>query len=413
MDNNVFEVTPTMLVYGGDALARLPDGRAVFIPYALPGELCRIRLVEDKDRFARAELLEVVSESELRISPRCQHYMECGGCHYQHIDYSEQLLAKQKILVDQLKRVGKIAQPPVNKTVASPSEWNYRNHLQFLISKTGQPGFQRHRSDQIVPIHECHLPEDSLNSIWPLLDLEFIPGLDRVSLRTGEGGSDSLIVLESSDPQPMEFSVDMPLSAVLQGPGGKIILSGDEFTIIPVHGFPFVVSAGAFFQVNTGMAEVLIDHILDLLPLNEKTVIIEVYSGVGLFSVFLAPNVKNLIAIESHPAACEDFLYNLSGHDNVQLYDMPAEDILSQLDIKPDIILVDPPRAGLSRKVLDQVAALDPDLLVYISCDPATLARDASRLISHGFNLSESTPYDMFPQTYHIESLNLFKRASG
>jgi 23S rRNA (uracil1939-C5)-methyltransferase len=336
--------------------------------------------------------------------------MDCGGCHYQHISYPEQLNIKRSILEDQFKRVGKLDNPPVKDPVPSPEEWNYRNHIQFQISESGQPGFSRHRSNHIVAVQECHLPEESLNRIWPALDLEFIPGLDRINLRTGEEGQDTIIVLESSDPQPMEFTVDLPLSAVIQGPGGEIILSGDEFTIIPVHNFPFVVSAGSFFQVNTKMTEILIDHLLDILPLNKDTVFLEVYCGVGLFSVFIAPQVKELIGIESHPSAGEDFLYNLSAMNNVRLYEALAEDVLSNLKVDPDIILLDPPRAGISGSVLDNVVSLDPDLIVYISCDPATLARDASRFLKQGYMMMESTPFDMFPQTYHIESVNIFQR---
>jgi 23S rRNA (uracil1939-C5)-methyltransferase len=409
MKKNEFEVTPSTLVYGGDALARLPDGRAVFIPFALPDERCRIKIVEEKERYARAELLEVLSGSKHRITPHCQHYMECGGCQYQHINYQEQLNTKQAILKDQLERVGKINDPLVNTIVGSPAEWNYRNHIQFHLAGSGKLGFKRHRSNQIIPIRECHLPDDSLNLIWPTLDLEFIPGLDRVALRSGEAGRDTLIVFETSDPQPVEVSVNQPLSAVLQGPGGEIILSGDDFTIIPILDFPFVVSAGSFFQVNSLVAESILENLLNQLPLDKNAIILDVYSGVGLFSLFLAPRVKELIAIESHSAACDDFLYNLSGHDNVQLYKSPAEDVLGNLELSPDIILVDPPRRGLSRKVLDQVVKLDPSLIVYISCDPATLARDAARLTQQGYQLTESTPYDMFPQTYHIESLNVFR----
>jgi len=412
MDQKEFEVIPSTCVYGGDALARLPDGRAVFVPFALPGETCRIRLVEEKERYARAELLEVISPSPMRITPRCPHFKDCGGCHYQHITYLEQLNIKRAILIDQLKRVGKISEPPVADPIGSPEKWNYRNNIQFQISDLGKPGFSRHRSNQIVPIQECHLPEESINEIWPALDLEYIPGLDRISLRTGEAGNDVLIVFETNDPQPMEFSIDLPISAVLQGPGGEIIISGDDFTIIPVHDFPFVVSAGSFFQVNTKMAEIMIDTLLEILPLDKDTIILDVYCGVGLFSVFLAPLAKKLIAIESHLAAGEDFLYNLSGQDNVEFYDAPAEDVISKLDIDPDIILLDPPRAGISGTVLDGVVALGPKMIVYISCDPATLARDAARFFKQGYELIDSTPLDMFPQTYHIESLNIFRRAS-
>ena len=407
-----FEVKSTTCVYGGDALARLPDGRAVFIPYALPEELLRIRLVEEKERYARGEISEILRPSPDRIEPRCPHFKECGGCHYQHIPYQEQLRIKEAILADQLRRVGKIDTPPVKPIHPSPSAWNYRNHIQFHITEEGCPGFLKHRSSEIVAIQECHLPEEGINQIWPSFNLEFIPGLDRISLRSGEGGADTLILLESQGQESFEFSVDMPLSAVLQGPGGKIILSGDDFTIIPVLDFPFVVSAGSFFQTNTKVAETLVAYLFEVLPL-EDTICLDVYCGVGLFSAFLAPRVKKVIGIESNPSACEDFLYNLSEFKNVELFDLPAEDVIPDLELSPDIILLDPPRAGLSKTVLDNVANLSPDLIVYISCDPATLARDIQRFSNKGYLLKESTPFDMFPQTYHIESVNLLRRISA
>lgn len=410
---NEFEVRPTTCVYGGDALARLPDGRAVFIPFALPDELLRIQLVEEKERYARARILEIIEPSPDRIQPRCPHFQDCGGCHYQHIPYPEQLRIKEDILADQLRRVGKIENPPVTTIQPSPSPWNYRNQIQFHVDPEGRPGFLKHRSNTIVPIEECHLPEENINEIWPQFNLEYIPGLDRVGLRSGEAGQDTLILLESQGDELFEFSVDLPISAVLQGPGGEIILSGDDFTIIPVLDFPFVVSAGSFFQTNTAVAENLVSYLLEVLPLGNAAVCLDVYCGVGLFSAFLAPRVKKVIGIESSPSACDDFLYNLAEFENVELYDLPAEEVLPGLDLSPDIILVDPPRAGLSKTVLDSVADLDPDLIAYISCDPATLARDLQRFGKKGFMLQESTPFDMFPQTYHIESLSLLRRTSS
>ena len=407
-----YEVIPTALVYGGDALARLPDGRAVFIPFALPDEKIRIRLVEDKERYARGEILEIVSPSPKRIQPRCTHYGDCGGCHYQHLPYPEQIKIKQSILIDQLERIGKIPDPPVQEIIPSPQDWHYRNYIQLHISKNGEPGFLKHRSKQLVPIQECHLPEESLNQVWPAFSLEYIPGLDLISLRSGDEGQDTLVVLQSSDPKPIEFTVDVPLSAVHQGPGGEIVLAGDDFTIIPVNEFPFVVSAGSFFQVNSGTAGLLVDFLLDRLPLEAETIILDVYCGVGLFSAFIAPRVAKVIGIESDIKAGEDFSYNLSGFDNVGFYNSPAEEVLPFLDLSPDIILLDPPQEGITKTVLDNVVILNPDLIVYISCDPATLARDAARLIKQGYSLLESTPIDMFPQTFHIGSINIFQSAS-
>ncbi len=371
----------------------------------------RIQLSEEKDRYARGRILEILDPSPLRIKPRCPHFGECGGCHYQHISYHEQLKIKREILVDQLTRVGKQVDPLVFPTQASPFDWNYRNHIQFHIAADGSPGYLKARSHQVIPIRECYLPEESLNEIWPSFNFEHIPGLERVSLRSGEEGQDALLVLESTAEEAFEFSLDLPISAVLQGPGGEIILAGDDFTVIPVRGFPFVVSAGSFFQTNTGVAEMLVESLLEKLPVTEETILLDVYCGVGLFSGFFAPWVKRVIGIESHPGAAEDFLYNLSGFENIDLYDLPAEEVLPDLEIHPDIILLDPPRAGLSKIVLDRVVALEPDLIVYISCDPATLARDVLRFQNQGYTLRESTPFDMFPQTYHIESLNIFQRA--
>jgi 23S rRNA (uracil1939-C5)-methyltransferase len=408
-----FEVKPTTCVYGGDALARLPDGRAVFIPYALPEERLRIRLVEEKERYARGEISEILARSPDRIEPRCPHFQECGGCHYQHIPYQYQLQIKGNILADQLRRVGKIDNPPVQPIHPSPTPWNYRNHIQFHVGEDGKVGFLKHRSNEIVSIQECHLPEESLNKIWPAFDLEYIPGLDRIGLRSGEEGQDILVLLESQGQEPFEFGLDLPLSAVLQGPGGEIVLSGDDFTIIPVLDFPFVVSAGSFFQTNTHVAEDLVNYLLEHLPLERDTVCLDVYCGVGLFSAFLAPRVQKVIGIESNLSACEDYLYNLANFENVALFDLPAEDVLPDLEISPNIILLDPPRSGLSKTVLDSVVGLGPDLIAYVSCDPATLARDAQRFSKQGYSLEESTPFDMFPQTYHIESLNLLRRISS
>jgi 23S rRNA (uracil1939-C5)-methyltransferase len=405
-----FEITPTKFVYGGEVLARLPDGRAVFIPYALPDEELRIRLVEEKERYARGEIIEIIKPSPIRIQPLCPHFGECGGCHYQHISYDEQLKIKKSIFIDQLVRMGKMTDPPVKEIIPSPLAWNYRNQIQLHISKEGDPGFLRHRSNQVVPIQECHLPEDSLNQIWPSLSLEYIPGLDRISLRSGEEGQDTLIVLESSDPKPIEFSVDLSLSAVHQGPGGEIVLAGDDFTIIPIQDIPFVVSAGSQFQVNTMVAELIVNFLLERLPLTDSSLVLDVYSGVGLFSAFLAPEVGKVIAIESNPKAGEDFLYNLAGYENVDFYDQPAEEVLPHLDLALDIILLDPPRAGISKKILDSVVSLNPGMITYISCDPATLARDADRFLKQGYILQESTLFDMFPQTFHIESVNIFQK---
>jgi 23S rRNA (uracil1939-C5)-methyltransferase len=411
-----YDVKLTTSTYGGDTLGRLPDGRAVFVPYTLPGEVVRVRLTEEKKNFARGTLLEVLQSSPERIQSRCPHFNPqakdqpgCGGCHYQHVPYEAQLRMKGAILKDQLERIGKFKDPKVERTISSPQPWNYRNHVQFHLSPAGKLGFQAPRAQEVVPIHECHLPEEAINALWPLLDIESVPGLDRLGIRSGSD-DDLMLVLESSDPEPVSLSLDLPISVVHLGPGGYLVLAGDDHIVIEVKERPFRVSPGSFFQVNTAVAAEMVQHLLDKLPLTVETNLVDAYCGVGLFSAFLAPHVGRVVGIETSSSTCEDFVINLDEFDNVELYEAPVEEVLPNFDFKPDIILVDPPRSGLDRRVVDGILALAPQHLVYVSCDPSTLARDAKRLSTGGYELVQVTPCDLFPQTYHIESISFWAR---
>lgn len=397
--------------YGGDSLGRLEDGRAVFVPFTLPGELARVRISEDKRSYARAELIELLEPAPARDIPRCPHFMQCGGCHYQHMSYPEQLAAKSGILRDQLERIGGFTEIPLLPIIHSPEIWEYRNHIQFHLAPDGRLGFQAARSNEIVPIQECHLPEATLNRIWPQLDIEPAPGLERVGLRLG-AGEEVMLVLESSDPSPLEFDVEeLPISAVHLGPGGALVMAGSDSLVMEVRGRPFQVSAGAFFQVNTAQAGALVAHLLDQLPLTPGLTIMDVYCGVGLFSAFLAPFASRLIGVELDPQACTDYVANLDEFDHVELYTAPAEVVFRDLEVQPDILILDPPRAGLTRPVIDGILARRPPCLAYISCDPATLARDAKRLAVGGYRLVQVAPFDLFPQTFHIESVSIWRLA--
>ena len=231
------EVEMTGMIYGGDAIGRLPDGRAVFVPFALPGERVLVELVEEKRGHARARLLEVLSPADGRIAPRCRHFGICGGCHYQNMDYAHQLETKTNILKDQFMRIAGIKDAPVVAMVPSPSPWNYRNAVQFHLTPEGKLGYQAASSHQVVAISECHLPEVELNETWPLLDLEPIPGLERLGLRIG-AEEDILLTLESSDPKPPELLVELPLSVVYLGPNGATVLAGEDSTLMEVLGRP-------------------------------------------------------------------------------------------------------------------------------------------------------------------------------
>jgi 23S rRNA (uracil1939-C5)-methyltransferase len=413
MTSDLLTVKLEKLTYGGDALGRLSDGRTVFVPFALPGETVRIRSVDEKSGHVRTDLVEVLEPSPERIASKCRHFGICGGCHYQHFPYAAQLTAKTEILRDQLMRIGKIEDPPVKPIVSSSTEWNYRNHIQFHLTHDGKLGYIDAHSRNVIPITECHLPEPPLNLLWPRLEFEPGLGLERVSLRLGVY-YEAMLVLESASPAAPELELEADLSVVHLAGYDAVVMAGDDHLTMRVNDGvndrPFHVSAASFFQVNTEIAGKMVAHLLAHLSVSPATTLLDVYCGVGLFSLFFAPCVGRLIGIESSPSACEDFTLNLDEFDNVELYEAPAEEVLPVLDVKPDIVIVDPPRAGLENAALDALLALSPARLAYVSCDPSTLGRDAARLIAGGYQLLQVTPFDLFPQTYHIESISIFEK---
>jgi len=405
-----YQVKMDKMVYGGDCLGRLPDGRAVFIPFVLPGEVVKIEITKDKKRFARGLPLELLETSPDRITPRCIYFGACGGCQYQNLDYTKQLALKETLMADQLKRIGKIEQAPLQPIVPSPDPWNYRNTVQFHLSREGELGYIHADGEHMLPIKTCHLPCKPINDLWPQLEFDAESPIYRLGIRL-DTYEDLMLIMEGENPKPREFSVDIPISAVYTPPEARLtVLAGNDhltFTMMEHH---FQVSARSFFQVNTAMAEKMIQFLLENLHLSSDSQVIELYAGVGLFSAFLAPRVSQLTAVESSGSACHDFAVNLDDYDNVTLYEAEAEKVLPSLGIQADILIMDPPRAGLAPQVHDALDSVQPQQIAYISCDPATLARDTRKIIDKGYQLVSVTPFDLFPQTGHIESISLFEK---
>lgn len=390
-------------------MGRLDDSRAVFVPFGLPGERVRIRLTDEKRNFARGEIVEILDPSPLRVVPRCIHFGVCGGCHYQHLPYEEQLKAKADILRDQLTRIGKIENPLVSDTVPSPSPWNYRNHVQFHLTDDGKLGYVMAQAPKVFAVQECHLPEGAINTMWPQLEFEPETSIERVSLRSGVD-EELMLILESDSPEPPELEIEAGISIAHVFDENAVVIAGTDHLVIRVLDRDFRVSASSFFQVNTAMAQKMVEHLLTHLSIGPSTVLLDVYCGVGLFSAFLAPKCQQVIGIESSPSSCEDFAFNLDEFENVELYEGLAEEVIPHLEAKADIVLVDPPRAGLDKNVVDGILRLHPNVIAYVSCDPSTLARDAARLINGGYKLKQVTPFDLFPQTFHIESISFFEK---
>jgi 23S rRNA (uracil1939-C5)-methyltransferase len=413
----MIELAITALTHAGEGIGR-HAGRAIFVPFALPGETVQVEIVEEKKTFARARLVEIVTPAPDRIAPRCPHHFSltganklqtaCGGCQLQHLAYPAQLQFKRQVVIDQFTRVGGFAEPQVRPTLPSPAEFNYRNHVQFALTLAGELGFRAANSHAIIPIRECHLLHPALAALFRHIQAEAGLDFDYLTLRTG-ADDDVLVVFETGAEAP-EVELDLPVSAALLRPdGSSFTVAGRDSVVAEVRGRPFQVSAGTFFQVNASMTEQLVELVLAGLALQPGETVLDLYCGAGLFSAFMAPLAARVVGVEAYAPAVSDAAVNLDEFENVEIYEAPAEEVLPGLDMRFEAVVLDPPRAGCAPEVIEALVRLRPARLVYVSCDPATLARDAKRLAAGGYALEWVQPLDMFPQTHHVESVAKFR----
>lgn len=405
----------TTMSNGPDSIGRDPEtGRTVFVPLAIPGETVRVEIVEAKPTFDRARLIEVLVPSPDRVEPTCPHFGVCGGCHYQHLSYAAQLEWKRQIVINQITRIGGIANPHVLETLPSPDPWHYRNHVQFSQTSEGKLGFHSNsNSNSILPISTCPIARPEIMELFRQIDIEKLE-VDQIGLRVGADG-ETLLTFESESGEPPDVELDLPISvASINTDGEALTLIGDDHLIQEINGRAFQVSAGSFFQVNTAQAEVLVRVVLAALDLKGGETVIDLYSGVGLFAAFMTPLATRVIGVESFAPAVRDAEVNLDEFENVEIYESPVEVALDHLvtlsALHPVSVVLDPPRAGCDKTVIQHLLSLRPTRIVYVSCDPATLARDAKRLALGGYPLVSAQPLDMFPQTYHIETVAVFER---
>lgn len=374
------------MTYGGDAIGRA-DGKAVFVRGGIAGERVRAEIVEERGRFARARVAEVIEPSPDRVRPRCPHFgfesNSCGGCHWQHVDYAAQMRFKADVVREQFRRIGRIADVPVRDTIPSPDAWAYRNHAQFSVTPDGRLGFQAARSNRVVAIEECHVVQPEIAE-WLKENRQVDRGMGRIEVRAGNAEGEK----------------------GREGEGETI--AGSPASNFYVLQSSFRVSQGSFFQVNTSQIENLVDLVLRGLDVRGNETVLDAYCGIGLFTRFLAPIAGRVIGIDSSPSAIADARFNLARFENVELRQGLVEERLAEIGEPIDAAVVDPPRVGCGSQVIQALIGKQVNRLVYVSCDPSTLARDARQLLDGGYRLTEVQPVDMFPHTYHIECVARF-----
>jgi len=439
-------LTIEKLIYGGDGLARLPadeygKGKAVFVPFVLPGETIEASVTGQKAGFVRATAETVLEPSSHRIRAGCPYFGSCGGCQYQHTSYEQQLEIKKGILRETLLRTAKLELSSDIHVHPSPP-WNYRNRsrLQVQSSPTFAVGYFQSGSHQVVPVEECPISSPLINrGIAALLqngragkvpqgvrEVEFFANADDTLLLAEVLCHDSArrsVVRMWAE----ELRASLPAITgivAFREPNSRerhkakpelLVTTGNSFLLYQTRLSAFRVSAGSFFQTNRHLIDELVDLVIARASGNQA---LDLYAGVGLFSTALAGDMRHVVSVESSQTSSDDLAYNRSSNGKTVLgtteqYLARVVDqgrvgkgaLLPHTHKKPDLAVVDPPRSGLGERVARLLATLGAPRVVYVSCDPATLARDLVILIAAGYRIEQVHLVDLFPQTYHVESV--------
>jgi 23S rRNA (uracil1939-C5)-methyltransferase len=435
------------LVFQGDGLGRLPDGRVIFVPYGAPGDEVEVEITEARHDFLRGELRRVLAPSRLRAAPPCPYFGTCGGCQWQHLAPAPQLHWKAEVLKELLLRVGKLPDSPVATPLAPVGPWEYRARAQFKVMVREKPriGFHQRATNRVVDIERCPLLDPRLNGVLRCLRAmrhptltQLFPGLREVWVACGSGTGEVVVSLfaHTRDRATLRLLYHR-LRAEVPGLQGVLLLAGDsrqQPRLVDRHGHGaimeqvgphrFRIDATAFFQVSGLAAEALTALVLELAALTGSERILDLYCGVGTFAVPLASKAGQVVGIEANPSAASDAVFNLQGNGCLHgraVHAQVEQALPALLQEAPwDLVVLDPPRQGCSRRSLEALAGARVPRLIYVSCDPSTLARDLGILAQAGYRCLAVRPVDLFPQTFHLETVALLTwdgphpaRASG
>jgi 23S rRNA (uracil1939-C5)-methyltransferase len=415
-------------VYGGSFLAR-DQGKAVFVPLTLPGEQARIRIVEEKRGYASAEVTEIVAPAPERVVPECRHFGACGGCDYQHATYGAQLGFKQAVLRETLERGGVRAADGIAEiAVLFANPWAYRNRIRLAFDAAGNPGYRGRRSHAVIPIAECPIAAPLLVRAAQAIaeTAKKSPAHLRpseMSLFCDAQESALLVGLYSDGPAKIaldnfcrELAEKIPelkgAEHTTEGRAGRPLRTMAQFGAASLTyraaGFDYRVDQSAFFQVNRWLVDTLVHQVTD----NRRGALAwDLFAGVGLFARQLASSFNRVVAVESAPSATAALEHNLNGAAATAVRASTLDFLRrTRSGQRPDLIVVDPPRTGLGADVTSLLSEIAAPALAYVSCDPATLARDLRALIGSGYAIEKMALADLFPQTFHLETVVHLRR---
>lgn len=422
----------TSLVHGGRGIGR-HQGKAVFVPLVAPGDRVDCRVVKSRRRFAEAELSAIIVPSPLRREPPCPFFGTCGGCQWQHLTYPEQLRWKAKNFIDLMVRAKLVKADRIKPITASADEWHYRNRIQLkthVSEREFAVGFYQQGSHRVVDIDRCRLVAPPIQKTLSLLREALLeaPGagfLEQIELACGDDGQVRLVF--SVHPQGYDslrrwlqlFACRCQLNACIKSTsrGTVEVVHGEAELIVSIDqpALELRYGPGGFVQVNSSQNRAMLSHMLDLLDLDGHEQVLDLFCGMGNFSLPLARRAKSVTGVEDHAPSIAMARRNAESNHikNVDFVAADASAAAARFRGEGlDLIVLDPPRDG-SYQAVGRILQISPKRVLYISCDPATLARDLVPLVSDGYEVVSSQPFDLFPQTWHIESMTLLQKVTG
>ena len=396
------ELELTGFAAGGRAVGHAPDGRVVFVEFGIPGERVVAEITDAYPGYLEATAVQVLRASEHRVDAPCRYFGKCGGCQLQHVDYAEQLRLKTEVVRDQLQRIGRFdaaaARDLVREMLGMDDPWGYRSHVRFTVRRDGEIGFMQRGTHRFMRIDECLIASERVNGI-----------LDATQDRTMQSRQLSVRAGEHTGEMMVQPKVQWRPGRGHSSSHARIE-SGQSFYHESLLGVRYRISGAAFFQVNTRQAERLVSLVLEHVRAVSPRVVIDAYAGVGTFAAQLAAEVEHVVTIEESAAAGGDAEVNLAAFKNVTRVVGKVEETLPGMTPAPDVVVIDPPRAGITASVVQAILDSAAKRVVYVSCDPGTLARDLRLFVDGGFTIGSVQPVDMFPHTQHIECVTVLDR---
>lgn len=444
--NDTMELTVTGYGSDGEGVARAEDGRVVFVKGALQGERCRVTLMKVGKTAAWGRLAEVLDPAPARRKPDCPHYPKCGGCQLRHMSYEEELAFKRQKVEDCLRRIGG-QDVEVSVIHGAKQMKRYRNKSQFPVAEGPRLGFYRARSHDVIDVERCLLQSEGADHIrgavkaWmeayriPAYDEQNGQGLIRhVYVRSNRQGEALACILANGDCLPWEKELTDQIRAAWPKTVGVVlgantrktnVILGDAYRLLwgqdwlddQMCGLTFRLSAPSFYQVNTPQAEMLYERAVEFAGLTGEERVLDLYCGAGTITLTMARWAQEAIGAEIVPEAIENAKENAAanGVKNVRFFLGDAGEVATQLaeeELHAQVVVVDPPRKGLSVEVIEAILEIGPERVVYVSCDPATLGRDVKRLAEGGYKLQQVEAVDLFPRTIHVETVVLLQRGN-